>query len=70
MLDMYPKVSDVIEYDSMNITLQEPFFKKSWKGETSKEFAKQFRRYSTAFRPLQSHKGPVINYRGWGGWWK
>jgi hypothetical protein len=44
MVDMYPKVSNAVKYDSMNITLEGSSFRNSWRGETSKKFAKQFRR--------------------------
>jgi hypothetical protein len=42
MVDMYPKVSNAVKYDSMNITLEGSTFRNSWQGEISKKFAKQF----------------------------
>ena len=44
MLDMHPKVSNAVKYDSMNITLEGSSFRNSWQGEISKKFAKQFGR--------------------------
>jgi hypothetical protein len=44
MVDMYPKASDAVKYDSMNISLEGSFFRNSWQGEVSKKFARQFRR--------------------------
>ena len=43
MVDMYPKVSNAIKYDRMNISLEGSSFRNSWQGEISKKFAKQFR---------------------------
>jgi hypothetical protein len=43
MVDIYPKASNAIKYDSMNINLEGSSFKKSLQGEISKKFAKQFR---------------------------
>ena len=45
MVDMYPKVSNAVKYDSMNISLEGSSFRNLWQGEISKKFAKQFRRY-------------------------
>ena len=44
MVDMYPKVSNAVKYDSMNISLEGSSFRNSWQSEISKKFAKQFRR--------------------------
>ena len=35
MVDMYPKASNAVKYDSMNITLEGSSFRNSWRGETS-----------------------------------
>jgi hypothetical protein len=45
MVDMHPKVSNAVKYDSMNITLEGLSFRNPWQGKISKKFAKQFRRY-------------------------
>jgi hypothetical protein len=44
MVDIYPKASNAVKYDSMNTRLEGSSFKKSLQGEISKKFAKQFRR--------------------------
>jgi hypothetical protein len=44
MVDMYPKVSNAVKYDSMNISLEGSSFKKSLQGKISKKFAKKIRR--------------------------
>ena len=44
MVDIYPKASNAIKYDSMNISLEGSSLKKSLPVEISKKFAKQFRR--------------------------
>jgi hypothetical protein len=43
MVDIYPKVSNAVKYDSMNVSLEGSSFKKSLQGEISEKFAKQFR---------------------------
>jgi hypothetical protein len=37
MVDIYPKASNAVKYDSMNISLEGSSFKKSWQGEISQE---------------------------------
>jgi hypothetical protein len=44
MVNMYPKVSNAVKYDSMNISLERSSFRNSLQVEISKKFAKQFRR--------------------------
>jgi hypothetical protein len=44
MVDMYPKVSNAVKYDSMNISLEGSSFRNLWQGEIRKKFAKKFRR--------------------------
>ena len=45
MVYIYPKASNAVKYDSMNISLEGSSFIKSLQGEINKKFAKQFRRY-------------------------
>ena len=40
-MDMYPKASNAVKYDSMNISLEGSSFRNSWQGEISKKLAKQ-----------------------------
>ena len=47
MVDMHPKASNAVKYDSMNISLEGTSFRNSGQGEISKKFAKQFRRCQT-----------------------
>jgi hypothetical protein len=39
MVDMYPKDSNAVKYDSMNISLEGSSFRNLWQGEISKKFA-------------------------------
>ena len=45
MVDTYPKVSNAVKYDSMNISLEGSSFGNLWQCEISKKIARQVRRY-------------------------
>ena len=54
MVDMYPKVSNAVKYDSMNISLEGSSFRNSWQGEISNKFV-------VAFRRLEPHNNTIFS---------